>query len=235
MRAIVRIALRHRHLACTDTSRRRCQFADQQGNCDAMSINRFSYPPRTGPGTRSSAEPRYSLLLSTDPDHIDAAQRLRYDVFSSEPGFALTRHDDGLDADRFDEHCDHILVREENSGELVGCYRMLSPTGADRGRRALHRNGIRHPGARLTTAVAGGDGSRGGAQRPPQRRRRAVDVGRHPGLPRPLRLRLRHRLRLGAGRGGRANHRAPRSAACATSWRAATPRRPNTGCTRTGR
>jgi putative hemolysin len=81
-------------------------------------------------GTRSSAEPRYSLLLSTDAAHIEAAQRLRYDVFSSEPGFALTGHAAGLDVDRFDEHCDHLLVREENSAELVGCYRMLPPRGA---------------------------------------------------------------------------------------------------------
>ena len=81
-------------------------------------------------GTRSTTEPRYSLLLSNDPAQIEAAQRLRYDVFSSEPGFALTGQGDGLDADRFDEHCDHLLVREENSGELVGCYRMLTPTGA---------------------------------------------------------------------------------------------------------
>jgi putative hemolysin len=69
-------------------------------------------------------------LLSTDPAYIEAAQRLRYDVFSSEPGFALTGLDAGIDVDRFDEHCDHLLVREDNSGELVGCYRMLSPTGA---------------------------------------------------------------------------------------------------------
>jgi len=85
---------------------------------------------KPAPGTRSSAEPRYSLLLSTDPAQVEAAQRLRYDVFSSEPGFALTRQDTGLDVDRFDEHCDHLLVREDNSGELVGCYRMLSPAGA---------------------------------------------------------------------------------------------------------
>ena len=87
-------------------------------------------PDKPAPGTRSSAETRYSLLLSTDPVQIEAAQRLRYNVFSSEPGFALSGQDTGLDADRFDEHCDHLLVREDNSGELVGCYRMLSPTGA---------------------------------------------------------------------------------------------------------
>jgi putative hemolysin len=74
--------------------------------------------------------PRYTLLLSTDSALIEAAQRLRHDVFTSEPGFALTGAPDGLDADRFDEHCDHLLVREDNSGEIVGCYRMLPPPGA---------------------------------------------------------------------------------------------------------
>ncbi|TFV60357.1 GNAT family N-acetyltransferase [Mycobacterium sp. PS03-16] len=74
--------------------------------------------------------PRYSLLLSTDPGLIEAAQRLRHDVFTSEPGFALAGALDGRDADRFDEYCDHLLVREERTGELVGCYRMLPPPGA---------------------------------------------------------------------------------------------------------
>jgi putative hemolysin len=88
-----------------------------------------------GPGVdERSSGPRYTLLLSTDPALIDAAQRLRYDVFTSEPGFALEGPCDGdlagRDADRFDEYCDHLLVRDDNSGELVGCYRMLPPPGA---------------------------------------------------------------------------------------------------------
>jgi putative hemolysin len=82
------------------------------------------------PPTLSTDTPRYTLLLSTDPALIEAAQRLRHDVFTSEPGFALTGATDGRDADRFDEHCDHLIVREDNSGELVGCYRMLPPPGA---------------------------------------------------------------------------------------------------------
>src|ERR1700755_2809188 len=82
------------------------------------------------PPTLSTDTPRYTLLLSTDPSLIDAAQRLRHDVFTSEPGFALAGATDGRDADRFDEYCDHLLVREDNSGELVGCYRMLPPSGA---------------------------------------------------------------------------------------------------------
>ncbi|MCX2933953.1 GNAT family N-acetyltransferase [Mycobacterium sp. CVI_P3] len=74
--------------------------------------------------------PRYSLLLSTDPALIEAAQRLRYQVFTTEPGFALPTEGEARDADRFDEFCDHLLVREDTSGELVGCYRMLPPPGA---------------------------------------------------------------------------------------------------------
>ena len=79
----------------------------------------------------SSPGPRYSLLLSTDPSLIEAAQRLRYDVFSSTPGFTLPGVGDGqTDVDRFDEYCDHLLVRDDDTGELVGCYRMLAPAGA---------------------------------------------------------------------------------------------------------
>jgi putative hemolysin len=77
-----------------------------------------------------TAGPRYTLLLSSDPSLVDTAQRLRHEVFTSEPGFDLERTDDGRDADRFDEFCDHLLVREDDSGELVGCYRMLPPPGA---------------------------------------------------------------------------------------------------------
>jgi len=86
------------------------------------------------PAVNSSAVPRYSLLVSTDAGMIEAAQRLRYDVFTSTPGFTLPafaeERRDGVDRDRFDEYCDHLLVRDDDTGELVGCYRMLAPAGA---------------------------------------------------------------------------------------------------------
>ncbi|WP_137724323.1 GNAT family N-acetyltransferase [Prescottella subtropica] len=74
--------------------------------------------------------PRYSLIVSSDREHREAAQRLRYRVFSTEPGFVLSRTDDLLDADRFDEFCDHLLVRDNGTGAFVGCYRMLPPDAA---------------------------------------------------------------------------------------------------------
>ncbi|MGW4093288.1 GNAT family N-acetyltransferase [Nocardia sp. NPDC004750] len=70
---------------------------------------------------------RYSLVVSSDLDHRVAAQRLRYNVFANEPGFRIPNDGSGLDADHFDEHCDHMLVRDDASGEFVGCYRMLPP------------------------------------------------------------------------------------------------------------
>jgi putative hemolysin len=80
--------------------------------------------------TASSAGSRYSLLLSNDRNDIEAAQKLRYDVFRAEPGFSDSIGADGMDADRFDEFCDHLLVRDERSGQVIGCYRMLTAEGA---------------------------------------------------------------------------------------------------------
>lgn len=75
---------------------------------------------------------RYTVVMETDKDHREAAQRLRYDVFASEPGFRMPSNSDGRDFDRFDEHCDHILVRDNRSDSFVGCYRMLPPDAAIR-------------------------------------------------------------------------------------------------------
>ena len=99
-----------------------------------MSIASVLIPSDKPDGAPAQASgPRYSLLLSTDPSLIEAAQRLRYDVFTSTPGFTLPvgrRADGPRDVDRFDEYCDHLLVRDDDTGELVGCYRMLAPAGA---------------------------------------------------------------------------------------------------------
>ncbi len=78
----------------------------------------------TGDGT---ARPRYSLLVARDGEEVLAAQRLRYRVFAGEMGATLHTAVPGADVDAFDEHCDHLVVREDRTGEIVGCYRMLPP------------------------------------------------------------------------------------------------------------
>lgn len=79
---------------------------------------------------------RYSILISTDPAEIEAAQRLRYQTFAGEMGAALPHAVRGrltgemIDVDQFDEHSNHLLARDEATGQIVGCYRLLPPDGA---------------------------------------------------------------------------------------------------------
>ncbi|MFI1989611.1 GNAT family N-acetyltransferase [Actinoplanes sp. NPDC020271] len=78
----------------------------------------------------------YTLLIADDAAQVKAAQRLRHDVFAGELGATLTTAADGLDVDEFDEFCDHLIVRDDSTGEVAGTYRMLPPRAAERaGRR----------------------------------------------------------------------------------------------------
>ena len=74
--------------------------------------------------------PRYSLLVAHANDEVVAAQKLRHLVFAEEMGARLHSPRPGLDIDKFDEFCDHLVVRDDNTGEIVGCYRMLPPDRA---------------------------------------------------------------------------------------------------------
>src|SRR5271168_338543 len=65
-------------------------------------------------------------MAETLEDLIDC-QRLRYLVFNCELGEGLDgSRRIGLDRDRYDFICDHLLVRDTSSGKLVGTYRMQS-------------------------------------------------------------------------------------------------------------
>jgi putative hemolysin len=78
----------------------------------------------------------YTLLIADDAAQIAAAQRLRHDVFAEEFGATLPSAVSGLDTDEFDAYCDHLLVRDDRTGAVVGTYRMLPPDRAARaGRR----------------------------------------------------------------------------------------------------
>ena len=90
--------------------------------------------------TPQASASRYSLLLTTDADEVNAAQRLRYRVFAGELGATLHSPEPGVDADRFDAFCDHLVVRDDVSGEIVGTYRMLPPDRA-RAAGALYAQG----------------------------------------------------------------------------------------------
>ncbi|MFE2751972.1 GNAT family N-acetyltransferase [Actinosynnema sp. NPDC059335] len=81
-------------------------------------------------GDAASDAPRYSLLVARDSDEVVAAQRLRHQVFAAEMGAVLHTTVPGHDVDRFDAFCDHLVVRDDRTGDIVGTYRMLPPERA---------------------------------------------------------------------------------------------------------
>ncbi|BAJ32615.1 MULTISPECIES: GNAT family N-acyltransferase [Kitasatospora] len=80
-------------------------------------------------------QPTYQLAFARTAEEVREAQRLRYQVFAQEMGAVLDTPLPGLDADPFDEFCDHLLVREQPTGEVVGTYRLLRPEQARRAGR----------------------------------------------------------------------------------------------------
>ncbi|NGO15125.1 GNAT family N-acetyltransferase [Streptomyces sp. HC44] len=79
---------------------------------------------------QSAAPTRYTVTLARDEADVRAAQRLRHDVFAGEMGALLASPQPGLDIDAFDAYCDHLLVRDTVSGQVVGTYRLLPPERA---------------------------------------------------------------------------------------------------------
>lgn len=75
-------------------------------------------------------EHRLAYSFARGPAEVAEAQRLRYRVFAEEMGARL-KGVDGRDIDGFDVLCDHLLVRDLDSGEVIGTYRMLDPHMAE--------------------------------------------------------------------------------------------------------
>ena len=78
------------------------------------------------------ARRRYAVELASDPATRRAAQALRWRVFAGELGAHLRSREPGIDHDEFDSYCDHLVVREDATGEVVGTYRILCPQAARR-------------------------------------------------------------------------------------------------------
>lgn len=73
-----------------------------------------------------------STRLATSIDDIQAAQRLRYDVFVEELGSdgPMVDHEARLETDRFDPFCEHLLLLDGE--EVVGVYRLMTAEHAEK-------------------------------------------------------------------------------------------------------
>jgi putative hemolysin len=84
------------------------------------------------PGRTRTARRRYSVGFARTPEEIRAAQKLRWRVFADELGARLPARMAGIDHDIFDPYCEHLVVRDDDTGETVGTYRILAPAAARR-------------------------------------------------------------------------------------------------------
>ena len=74
--------------------------------------------------------PALAVGLARTADEVEQSQRLRYQVFTEDMGVVFPDAQDGIEQDRFDAWCEHLIVRELDTGRVVGTYRILTPEKA---------------------------------------------------------------------------------------------------------
>ncbi len=92
-----------------------------------------STPPvaQRPPGAIAAAR-GVSVSWARHLDEVRQAQRLRFAVFAGELGARIASPLPGHDIDRFDDFCEHLLVRDAATREVIGTYRVLTPAQARR-------------------------------------------------------------------------------------------------------
>lgn len=66
-----------------------------------------------------------TVRLAQTAEEIDQAFQLRYRVFVEEEKNMQLRNADNRESDRFDAYCEHLIVLDEVTQQVVGTYRML--------------------------------------------------------------------------------------------------------------
>ncbi len=75
-------------------------------------------------------EPGLVLGFATTAEEIEALQRLRFNVYTQDMGAVFPEAIDGIDKDKFDAFCDHLMVCDTRTQQVVGTYRVMSPEQA---------------------------------------------------------------------------------------------------------
>ena len=70
--------------------------------------------------------PRYQVSFAKNNQEIVECQKLRYEVFAEEMGAELDSADTGLDQDKFDHYCRHLLVRDNKINKVIATTRIIT-------------------------------------------------------------------------------------------------------------
>jgi len=86
---------------------------------------RLARPVLRPEGLAPLGEGPYVVRFAADEADLERVLRLRFEVFNRELGEGLAESwASGLDRDRFDECCHHLLLIEAERDEVVGTYRL---------------------------------------------------------------------------------------------------------------
>ncbi|MBS1793576.1 MAG: GNAT family N-acetyltransferase [Acidobacteria bacterium] len=79
-----------------------------------------------GPAPRNQCrEGRYTARFAQTAEELDEVLRLRFEVFNLELNEGLeASYINGRDEDEFDQTCHHLIVVENETGRIVGTYRL---------------------------------------------------------------------------------------------------------------
>ena len=69
------------------------------------------------------SQPKFRIRFAETKEDVLRAQWLRYQTFVSRNQARIESN--GLDQDKFDEECLHVLIEDLRTGELVCCFRIL--------------------------------------------------------------------------------------------------------------
>ena len=73
------------------------------------------------------AQRRFVVRFATGVDgEVSKSQRLRYTVFAEEMGAQLDTTIEGLDHDKFDNYCEHLVVVDTKSEEVIATTRLIT-------------------------------------------------------------------------------------------------------------
>ena len=80
-----------------------------------------------------SVHGRFAVKLAEEGREVESAMRLRFEVFNKELKEGLQEsYASGMDKDRYDNYCDHLIVTEVTTGKIVGTYRLMRGVVAEK-------------------------------------------------------------------------------------------------------
>ncbi|WP_439114376.1 GNAT family N-acetyltransferase [Hydrogenophaga sp.] len=96
---------------------------------------RTDFKPKPLLNAPTAVEPGAAVIEVSWARHLGEvreAQKLRHSVFAGEMGAILSNAVPGHDVDLFDDFCEHLLVRDSATHQVIGTYRVLTPAQAKR-------------------------------------------------------------------------------------------------------